>query len=42
MGFIDSMKRNLGFDLLIPNEIGSPELVTALGAALVAQDRIGD
>ena len=42
VGFIDSMKRNLGFDLLIPHEIVAPELVTALGAALVAQDRIGD
>lgn len=42
VGFIDSMKRNLGFDLLIPQDIVSPELVTALGAALVAQDRIGE
>ena len=42
MGFIDSMKRNLGFDLLIPNDIVAPELVTALGATLVAQDRLGE
>lgn len=41
IGFVDSMKRNLGFEILVANEPVAPELVTALGAALVAQDRIG-
>jgi len=41
IGFLDSMKRNLGFDLLVPNEIIAPEYVSALGAALIAKDKIG-
>ncbi len=40
-GFVNSMNRNLGFDLLVPKELVSPEYVTALGAALVARDKIG-
>ena len=40
-GFVASMNRNLGFDLLVPKEPVSPEYVTALGAALVARDKIG-
>jgi len=41
IGFVDSMNRNLGFDLLVPKEPISPEYVTALGAALVACDKAG-
>jgi benzoyl-CoA reductase subunit D len=41
IGFVDSMNRNIGFDLLVPNEPISPEYVTALGAALVARDKLG-
>ena len=41
IGFIDSMNKNLGFELLVPKELVSPEYVTALGAALVARDKIG-
>ncbi|KKM60950.1 hypothetical protein LCGC14_1536650 [marine sediment metagenome] len=41
IGFVDSMNRNLGFDLLVPKEPVSPEYVTALGAALVARDKVG-
>ncbi|MBA7691221.1 2-hydroxyisocaproyl-CoA dehydratase activator [subsurface metagenome] len=41
IGFVDAMQRNLGFDFLIPNEIVTPEYVSALGAALRAQDKIG-
>ena len=41
IGFVDSMKRNLEFDLLVPKEPVAPEFVSALGAALVARDRIG-
>jgi predicted CoA-substrate-specific enzyme activase len=41
IGFVDSMKRNLGVEILVANEPVVPELVSALGAALVAQDRIG-
>ncbi|MFX0183427.1 MAG: acyl-CoA dehydratase activase [Candidatus Hodarchaeota archaeon] len=41
IGFVDSMKRNLGFDLLVPKEPIAPEFVSAFGAALTAQDRIG-
>lgn len=41
IGFVDSMKRNLGFDLLIPKDGIAPEYVSALGAALRAQDKIG-
>lgn len=33
VGFVDSMKRGLGMELLIP---GEPEFVAALGAALIA------
>ena len=41
IGFVDSMNRNLGFDLLVPKEPISPEYVTSLGAALVARDKNG-
>ncbi|MFX0047026.1 MAG: acyl-CoA dehydratase activase [Candidatus Hermodarchaeota archaeon] len=41
IGFVDSMNRNLGFDLLVPKEPISPEYVTALGAALIARDKLG-
>jgi len=41
IGFVDAMQRNLGFDFLIPNKIVTPEYVSALGAALIAQDKIG-
>jgi len=41
IGFVDAMKRNLGFDLLIPKDGVAPEYVSALGAALKAQDKIG-
>lgn len=41
IGFIDSMKRNLGYDVLVPKEPIAPEFVSAYGAALTAQDRIG-
>jgi benzoyl-CoA reductase subunit D len=41
IGFVDSMNKNLGFNLLLPNEVIAPEYVSALGAALVAQDKIG-
>ncbi len=41
IGFIDSMNKNLGFELLVPKDSIAPEYVSALGAALVAQDKIG-
>lgn len=41
IGFIDSMKRNLGYEMLVPKEPVVPEFVSAYGAALIAQDRIG-
>lgn len=41
IGFVDAMQRNLGFDPLVPKEPIAPEFVSALGAALVARDRIG-
>jgi benzoyl-CoA reductase subunit D len=41
IGFVDSMNKNLGFELLVPKEPVSPEYVTALGAALVARDKVG-
>ena len=41
IGFVDAMKKNLGFDLLIPKDGVAPEYVSALGAALIAQDKIG-
>jgi len=41
IGFVDSMNNNLGFDLLVPKDPISPEYVTALGAALVARDKVG-
>jgi benzoyl-CoA reductase subunit D len=41
IGFVESMNRNLGFDLLVSNEVVSPEYVSALGAALVARDKVG-
>jgi benzoyl-CoA reductase subunit D len=41
IGFIDSMKRNLGYDVLVPKDPIAPEFVSAYGAALTAQDRIG-
>ncbi|MFQ6123944.1 MAG: acyl-CoA dehydratase activase [Candidatus Heimdallarchaeota archaeon] len=41
IGFVDAMKRNLECDLLVPKEPIVPEYVSALGAALIARDRIG-
>lgn len=41
IGFVDAMNRNLGFDLLVPKDKIGPEYISALGAALVAQDKIG-
>ena len=41
IGFVDAMNKNLGFELLIPKEKIAPEYVSALGAALRAQDKIG-
>jgi benzoyl-CoA reductase subunit D len=41
IGFVDSMNKNLGFELLVPKDGVAPEYVSALGAALVAQDKIG-
>jgi len=41
IGFVDAMQRNLGFDLLIPTDIVTPEYVSALGAALIAQEKMG-
>ncbi|MFW9969140.1 MAG: acyl-CoA dehydratase activase [Candidatus Odinarchaeota archaeon] len=41
IGFVDAMNKNLGFELLVPKNGVSPEYVSALGAALVAQDKIG-
>jgi len=41
IGFVDAMNRNLGFDLLVPKDNVAPEYVSALGAALRAQDKIG-
>ena len=41
IGFVDSMKRNLGFDLLVPNEVIAPEYVSALGAAIIAKEKSG-
>ena len=40
IGFVDSMTRNLGYDLLVPNEPVVPEFVSAYGAALLAQDKV--
>ena len=40
IGFVDAMQRNLGFDLLIPTDIVTPEYVSALGAALIAQEKM--
>jgi benzoyl-CoA reductase subunit D len=39
IGFIESLKRTLGVDLLVPDE---PEFVGALGAALAPSRRIGE
>ncbi|MFW9829681.1 MAG: acyl-CoA dehydratase activase [Candidatus Thorarchaeota archaeon] len=41
IGFVDAMNKNLGFELLVPKDGVDPEYVSALGAALVAQDKIG-
>ena len=35
VGLVDSLRRNIGVDLLVPDE---PEFVGALGAALIALD----
>ncbi|MFX0084844.1 MAG: acyl-CoA dehydratase activase [Candidatus Hodarchaeota archaeon] len=40
IGFIDSMKRNLGYDVLVPAKPVVPEFVSAYGAALTAQDKM--
>jgi benzoyl-CoA reductase subunit D len=41
IGFVDAMNKNLGFNLLVPKDGVTPQYVSALGAALVAQDKIG-
>jgi benzoyl-CoA reductase subunit D len=41
IGFVDAMNKNLGFELLVPKDGLAPEYISALGAALVAQDKIG-
>ena len=41
IGFVDAMNKNLGFELLVPKDKIAPEYVSALGAALRAQDKIG-
>ena len=41
IGFVDAMNKNLGFELLVPKDDVTPEYVSALGAALIAQDKIG-
>ena len=41
IGFVEAMERNLGFKLLVPKDGIAPEYVSALGAALIAQDKIG-
>ena len=41
IGFVDAMNKNLSLKLLIPKEKIAPEYVSALGAALRAQDKIG-
>jgi benzoyl-CoA reductase subunit D len=41
VGFLDSMKRNLNCEILVPKDPIAPEFVSAYGAALTAQDRIG-
>jgi len=41
IGFVDAMNKNLGFELLVPKVGVAPEYVSALGAALMAQDKIG-
>ena len=41
IGFVDAMNKNLGCELLVPKDGVAPEYVSALGAALVAQDKIG-
>ncbi|MFW9818877.1 MAG: acyl-CoA dehydratase activase [Candidatus Thorarchaeota archaeon] len=41
IGFVDAMNRKLGFELLVPKDNISPECVSALGAALIAKDKIG-
>ncbi|MFX1323170.1 MAG: acyl-CoA dehydratase activase, partial [Promethearchaeota archaeon] len=40
IGFVDAMNKNLGFELLVPKDGIAPEYVSALGAALIAQDKI--
>ncbi|MFX0006937.1 MAG: acyl-CoA dehydratase activase [Promethearchaeota archaeon] len=41
IGFVDAMNKNLGFELLVPKNGVTPQYVSALGAALIAQDKIG-
>jgi predicted CoA-substrate-specific enzyme activase len=41
IGFVEAMNKNLGFELLVPKNGVTPQYVSALGAALVAQDKIG-
>ncbi|MHA1966300.1 MAG: acyl-CoA dehydratase activase [Candidatus Hodarchaeales archaeon] len=40
IGFVDSMTRNLGYDLLVPKDPVVPEFIPAYGAALLAQDKL--
>ena len=41
IGFVDAMNNNFGFEILVPKDGVTPEYVSALGAALVAKDKIG-
>jgi benzoyl-CoA reductase subunit D len=41
VGFVDAMNKNLGFEILVPKNGVAPEYISALGAALVAQDKVG-
>ena len=41
IGFVDAMNKNFGFEILVPKDGVTPEYVSALGAALVAKDKIG-
>lgn len=41
IGFVDAMNKNLGFDLLVPKGNIAPQYVSALGAALIAQEKMG-
>ncbi|MHA2103895.1 MAG: acyl-CoA dehydratase activase [Candidatus Hodarchaeales archaeon] len=40
IGFVESMTRNLGYDILVPKDPVVPEFISAYGAALRAQDKL--